>query len=850
MRIESMLLVVGFMVPLFLSAGQELHWDASVKPTELGNGALAFSYDDANRVKRIDVNPTIDGPVTVSGDTIDFAEDAKICLTGEGTATFDLAATAPAGLTLDSTVHNLLSSLSWSNGSPLLRNEIVEIPGFAHIDLSQYRLETMPLNTAGLSNVYIAPNTPGHPCHQVVSNFEGRTFLDAQIHNDVRDATKWLKCIKVRLVQDSSRITAQVLWAKYADRTRCGEDFDFENPGEVELLNMAIPATLDDKGYTVDALNLSRISAGSSVRCVFRQPIALTGPFVITNSVTLEARGPQGLFTDGSLIENDLSIFSGRLEFTDRDNVLLGSHIQGLRGTVMFRNDDSHEPLESLVFRYSNPDAADPAKIDDGNWHVFLTNARLSAVTNITSKLSNSGLTGKENVSLFRYQNDGTTASVEVQHYYWNKNDSVAVVRAATLELRQNGSDIEIRRARTYFVRDPNLDEALFKTGYLTYENANQSGTYDLTTIDIYCSEDPTWRKMSVTLSGANDCTNGGLVFGVPDDAASCYEISIAHTSGFPANGTVDVYGGASKMTIKHEEMVSTTGTGWSSTVNMHEGATLAVPDTFRWGAKGPRLVMEGGLAQLRKGNDTGAVNYANQMTLRGATLDGAILFCGFGPDGVWYVEGEQVSSVTACEIRTASAATQGTWVLDVADVTGNGEADLTIDAPITLYTNASNPSLYPDSRIVKRGSGSVLLTKSLATGIASVRVTEGALVLGSDQVFSSANDNLVLDGGALEVKAGIAASVGAVKVLSESAITLGEGASLCLAAQPEAEWSAEELAISGPQKPGHSIRFGTSSSALTMQQVKKIRYNGKQVRLDKDGYLLTEPFGLMVIFK
>lgn len=849
MRIESMLLVVGFAVPFFLSAGQELHWDASVKPTELGNGALAFSYDDANRVKRIDVNPTIDGPVTVSGDTIDFAEDAKICLTGEGTATFDLAATAPAGLTLDSTLHNLFSSLSWSKGSPLLRDEAVEIPEFAQVDLSQYRLETMPLNTAGLSNVYIVPNTPGHPCHQVVSNFEGRTFLDAQIHNDVRDATKWLKCIKVRLVQDGSRITAQVLWAKYADRTQCGEDFDFENPGEVELLNMAIPATLDDKGYTVDALNLSRISAGSSVRCVFRQPIALTGPFVITNSVTVEARGPQGLFPDGSSIENDLSIFSGRLEFTDRDNVLLGSHILGRQGTVMFRNDDSHEPLESLVFRYSNPDAADPAKLADGSWHVFLRNARLSAVTNIASRLTSTGagLNGNETVSLFHYRNDGLAASVEVQNYYIASDGGL--VRAATIELRQNGDDIEIRRSRTYYQRSVNRD--VFDAGGVTYENApNKSGSYEPTKIDLFCREDPRFRRMSVTLSGANDCTNGGLVFGVPNDAASCYEISIAHTSGFPANGTVDVYGGASKMTIKHDTMVSTTGTGWSSTVNMHEGATLAVPDTFRWGAKGPRLVMEGGLAQLRKGNDTGAVNYANQMTLRGATLDGAILFCGFGPDGVWHVEGEQASSVTAGEIRTASAATQGTWVLDVADVTGDGAADLTIDAPITLYTNASNPSLYPDSRIVKRGSGSVSLTKSLATGIASVRVTEGALVLGSDQVFSSANDNLVLDGGALEVKAGIAASVGAVKVRSDSAITLGEGASLCLAAQPEAEWSAEELAISGPQKPGHSIRFGTSPSALTMQQVKKIRYNGKQVRLDKDGYLLTEPFGLMVIFK
>ena len=40
-----------------LSAGQELHWDASLNPAALGNGALAFSYDDANRVKRIDVNP-------------------------------------------------------------------------------------------------------------------------------------------------------------------------------------------------------------------------------------------------------------------------------------------------------------------------------------------------------------------------------------------------------------------------------------------------------------------------------------------------------------------------------------------------------------------------------------------------------------------------------------------------------------------------------------------------------------------------------------------------------------------------------------------------------------------------
>lgn len=47
------------------------------------------------------------------------------------------------------------------------------------------------------------------------------------------------------------------------------------------------------------------------------------------------------------------------------------------------------------------------------------------------------------------------------------------------------------------------------------------------------------------------------------------------------------------------------------------------------------------------------------------------------------------------------------------------------------------------------------------------------------------------------------------------------------------------------------SVRFGTTKTALTRDQLNAIDYNnGERVRLDKDGYLTTKPLGTIILFR
>ena len=126
----------------------------------------------------------------------------------------------------------------------------------------------------------------------------------------------------------------------------------------------------------------------------------------------------------------------------------------------------------------------------------------------------------------------------------------------------------------------------------------------------------------------------------------------------------------------------------------------------------------------------------------------------------------------------------------------------------------------------------------------------EGAVFLGSNQCCDINNDNFVLSGGAIGVGAGVAATIGRVRLVRDSRLILEEGASLTLAAQSPEWWSSGTLSIVGPTHLEREIRFGNSASGLTTAQLRMIRYNGERVMLDNSGYLKIGRPGLVLICK
>ena len=111
---------------------------------------------------------------------------------------------------------------------------------------------------------------------------------------------------------------------------------------------------------------------------------------------------------------------------------------------------------------------------------------------------------------------------------------------------------------------------------------------------------------------------------------------------------------------------------------------------------------------------------------------------------------------------------------------------------------------------------------------------------------FSSANP-LVLSGGTLD-PAGGAHNFGALTVKSNSTLPLGSSGTLAFADSSGVLWSGT-LTLTGTLGP-QTLRFGTSSNALTPQQQRKITINGKFVRLDSNGYAFKVPDGTRISFQ
>ena len=111
---------------------------------------------------------------------------------------------------------------------------------------------------------------------------------------------------------------------------------------------------------------------------------------------------------------------------------------------------------------------------------------------------------------------------------------------------------------------------------------------------------------------------------------------------------------------------------------------------------------------------------------------------------------------------------------------------------------------------------------------------------------FSAANP-LVLSGGTLD-PAGGAHSFGTLTVATNSTLPLGSSGTLAFADSSGTTWSGT-LTLTGTLGP-QTLRFGTSSSALTYDQQRKITLDGKPVRLDGNGYAFKVIDGTRISFQ
>ncbi|MCQ2391787.1 MAG: hypothetical protein MJ240_10220 [Kiritimatiellae bacterium] len=800
-------------------------WDASASPATLADGALSFTYENA-AIKKLSVRPANE-IITLSGDSLAFAPDARIDMAGAGKLVLDTGATFPGALTCDAVN---AKNFSWSLGRPLWRDEVVEIAELQGVDLSQYRVTGTLFNSCGYDPNRCQIGGEGVAYYQVCSNFEGRVYLDFQLQTQDAKET-WLKCVKVRLVEDGGVVTVQALWAKYADRKRYDPGIDFENPGSA-VINSHGVTSQNGGGYTIDQLNIVTLAQPEETQVVFRQPVDLAGKLTLTNAVTLLVDNSQGAFTAGVSLANNLDLWAGKLQFLDQDTVQLSGRIGGAKGgiAVMSRT-TAAEDGAGLVRAYQD-ETSGVNEILDKNWHVLLRNTALSCITNVTCLLAGENIGNRPlEADTCHFANDGVTATAQMQNWASRTGDNApGIIKCVTMELRQQGRDVEIRMPNAYYIYK------VASTGY-KFPGAGTTGyipQYHMTNVLVYLDKEMTVGT-SLVLSGANACEGGSIVIGEPGDMRP-YVVEIAHEDAFPTNGVVDLYG-PSVMRLTHGKSLASSGTGWSATLALHEDATLDLPTVFLCGARGPKIVLDGG--RINEVN----INYLNNLVLLGGSVTGVTLFPGYGyfKEAVWQVSGTEPSCCTATEIRTGSSKTLGTWVLDVEDVTGDEAADLVLDAPITRNTNTSS---YPSARVVKRGAGTLKVLKPITPQLEVLSVEDGLMELAANGVLTAENV-LTLAGGGIAVDAGLSSAIGVLTLAGDSAVEVQSGASLTFASSAEKPWQGT-LSITGDR---NAVRFGTAATALTEAQQRCLWLNGSRAKLDKNGYVVPLS-GMCVSFR
>ena len=253
---------------------------------------------------------------------------------------------------------------------------------------------------------------------------------------------------------------------------------------------------------------------------------------------------------------------------------------------------------------------------------------------------------------------------------------------------------------------------------------------------------------------------------------------------------------------------------------------------TWKFGRKVPFKLLGG---TLECNSNGGSVNYVylNRLLM----TDGAMLKCNKpfwvanDSEGYWTVGGTGATVNGPVEFLSASASAIRGAVVNVND-----------DATLVFANTLAYNSGFPHVDFIKKGGGTVVCQdKCHPTAIADgLKVQDGVWKLGVSDSWLNARP-LTLDGGTIAGADNTANTVGELTVAENGGmIELGEGTSLAFADSSAKTWSGE-LIIKGWREG--TIRFGTSASALTEEQLARIRVekpNGKSVHmcLSSSGYL------------
>ena len=378
-------------------------------------------------------------------------------------------------------------------------------------------------------------------------------------------------------------------------------------------------------------------------------------------------------------------------------------------------------------------------------------------------------------------------------------------VRGVVIELKQNGANVHARWVGGYFLQPGKLGDDI-TTGSAYARNQYGVKSLTLRTVDV-----------------------PSLVFGGTSSPASLVadnaQIVLRNNLTYPRNSLVARNGAQVLLTSGG----SANNNGSERTYTFESGSVLAVLVTA--GTDGmAKFVFDNSTLYtplLHAGWQDGNTTIRFLTLKNGARAVGNPLRCG---DVAWMEyssEGtgtnELASGVCLYFFNNAQSQNNTFCLTTTADMEVSGRIQ---DAPG-----------YTGLPVYKRGAATLILSGA-NTFAGQFTVAEGTVELASDTALP-ASAPIALTNCVIACKAGTSNSTGVLTLSGNAALSLGEGSALAFADSSAAIWAdGATLAVTGPDPlPARSLRFGTTDGGLTDSQLRQVKYNGRRVWLDPDGY-------------
>jgi autotransporter-associated beta strand protein len=776
--------------------GTEAKWSADSTGASLPAVTDTTASDDL--VFGTADNGLVSGTITVNGVnqafrsmTFGAASGAITCSNG----TLTLAAPAST-ITVNNTSNTLASVLAGSNGLGIYEATALTYTNFltasSTILFTNANLASFVRVAAIMSgNAISFTNTPAAPYY--FSNNGSTATMQMQAYNG-----GYTKCVKIELTQSGSDIAGRALYAKYHSSGANVIGFDFDTGGTGNSIATS---------YTAGGYGISLLSLAATHILTLSGVNTYSGDTAI-GSGTLEIGGNGQL---GSGLYSGAITNSGALVYSSSADQHLRGVLSGSGSLVK----DCFVKVPALV-SYTNFLPQTPTLV------TVVPNAQLSECVGADGLLGGASI-GSGNQSrpadAYFFTNLGSSVTYQLQAI------DGAWLKCVKVELVQSGVNIAARSLYAKYLPNSN------PLGYNFDTNGNSVGVATSYTSGGYGAAE-TYLTISrysrLTLSGTNTYSGGTVVNrGVLE--------AVTNASALPSTGGITVNsGGELVLRVGSQNNGSNGGVGNGNPITVNSGGILTLAAVFNAGNTRAITINGGTINSIVTEDSSDNGNYMNNLTLRnGAQVIGYRPRMGFTSPPFLTVSGTSASSIAAGLnlVRQSSEV----LTLNVADVTGNADTDLSISGIIRDFPGLTG---LP---IIKTGTGTVSIS-GINTHIGPITVMAGTFALATNGTLNTGNP-ITLSGGTLAMGA-FTNTVGTLAVVSNSVITLGSGR-LAFADSSAVGWT-NTLTLTGALD-AQTLRFGTNTAALTSAQLSAINLNGKRVRIRIDGYLAPTLKGTLI---